>query len=201
MTSLEQIADQRIVAVIRAADQESGGQLAEALIQAGVGILEFTTTLPGAFELIAHYSRRADLLVGLGTAMSESDVNLGVKAGAQFIVSPHTSAEVVTATKKAGVLSIPGIATATEVAQAISLGADVLKLFPGGTYGPGHLRSLRDPFPHQTWMVTGGVTPATLGEWISAGATAFGLGGPLTAGGVGDVARRVGEFRSALAPL
>jgi 2-dehydro-3-deoxyphosphogluconate aldolase / (4S)-4-hydroxy-2-oxoglutarate aldolase len=201
MTSLEQIEDQRIIAVIRAADQTSGGQLAEALIDAGVRILEFTTTLPGAFELITHYSQRSDLLVGLGTAMSESDVNLGVKAGARFIVSPHTSAEVVTTTKKAGLLSIPGVGTATEVAQAITLGADVLKLFPGGTYGPGHLRSLRDPFPHRTWMVTGGVTPTSLSDWIAAGASAFGLGGPLTAGGVGDVARRMAEFRASLAAL
>ena len=130
--------------------------------------------------------------------MNKKHVAKGKAAGAQFVISPHTSKEVIRATKKAGLISIPGVATPTDVANAIEYGADMMKFFPASSLTPGYLKSVRDPFPGQTWLATGGVTLESVEPWIKAGVTAFGLGGPLTSGGISEISKRVSDFQAAI---
>ena len=130
--------------------------------------------------------------------MSKKHVQNGKKAGAKFVISPHTSKEVIQATKKAELISIPGVATPTEIADAIRFGADLLKFFPASSLGPNYLKSVRDPFPSQTWLATGGVAITDIDTWVKAGCSGFGLGGPLTSGGVGEIAKRVADFKVAI---
>jgi 2-dehydro-3-deoxyphosphogluconate aldolase/(4S)-4-hydroxy-2-oxoglutarate aldolase len=94
---------------------------------------------------------------------------------------------------------MPGVATASEVAIALDSGADVLKLFPASTYGPSHLKALRDPFPGNLWCPTGGITLGSVDDWFAAGANLIGLGGPLTKGGLDKVNENVIAFTNAVA--
>jgi 2-dehydro-3-deoxyphosphogluconate aldolase/(4S)-4-hydroxy-2-oxoglutarate aldolase len=190
--------DSGLVAIIRSKSANEGREYAQALIEAGVELIEFTTTTPGAFDLIEEFSNKKSVQVGLGTAMNKKDVANGKKAGAKFVISPHTSKEVIRTTKKAGLISIPGVATPTEIADALRYGADMLKFFPASSLGPNYLKSVRDPFPGQTWLATGGVAIGDIDGWVKAGCSGFGLGGPLTSGGVAEIAKRVAEFKVAI---
>jgi 2-dehydro-3-deoxyphosphogluconate aldolase/(4S)-4-hydroxy-2-oxoglutarate aldolase len=190
--------DSGLVAIIRSKSANEGREYAQALIEAGVELIEFTTTTPDVFDLIEEFSNKKNVQVGLGTAMSKKHVQNGKKAGAKFVISPHTSKEVIQATKKAELISIPGVATPTEIADAIRFGADMLKFFPASSLGPNYLKSVRDPFPSQTWLATGGVAITDIDTWVKAGCSGFGLGGPLTSGGVGEIAKRVADFKVAI---
>jgi 2-dehydro-3-deoxyphosphogluconate aldolase/(4S)-4-hydroxy-2-oxoglutarate aldolase len=78
-----------------------------------------------------------------------------------------------------GRLAIPGVLTPSEVASALLLGADAVKLFPASTVGPAHMKALFGPFPGLRVVPTGGITIASAGTWLAAGAVAVGLGGEL----------------------
>ena len=190
--------DSGLVAIIRSKSANEGREYAQALIEAGVELIEFTTTTPDVFDLIEEFSNKKNVQVGLGTAMSKKHVQNGKKAGAKFVISPHTSKEVIQATKKAELISIPGVATPTEIADALRFGADMLKFFPASSLGPNYLKSVRDPCPSQTWLATGGVAITDIDTWVKAGCSGFGLGGPLTSGGVGEIAKRVADFKVAI---
>lgn len=193
---IDQFKSSSMMAIVRTSSAEEARKIGHALVDAGLNIVEFTTSCPEVFSIIEEFSQIRNLQVGLGTALSTVHVANAKAAGAKFIVSPNTDAEVIKATCNSGLLSIPGVASATEVALAIASGADALKLFPAATYGPGHLRALIDPFPNQMWVATGGITQASVTEWLRAGASAFGLGGPLLGGGLSDITRRVALFKN-----
>lgn len=187
-----------LVAIIRTKTTDQGREFAQAFVAAGVNLIEFTTTTPGVFDLIEEFAGLNNLDIALGTAMSKQDVENGKKAGAKIVVSPHTSEEVIKATKNAGLISVPGVATPTEIADALRFGADILKFFPASSLGMNFLKSVRDPFPGNTWMATGGIALADVEAWVAAGISGFGLGGPLTSGGASEISNRVQEFQKAI---
>jgi 2-dehydro-3-deoxyphosphogluconate aldolase/(4S)-4-hydroxy-2-oxoglutarate aldolase len=193
---IDELKSSAMMAIIRTTTAEAAKEIGHALVASGVSVVEFTTSCPEVFSIIEEFASIPTLHVGLGTALTTEHVASARKAGASFIVSPNTDEVVIRATTRAEMISIPGVATASEVALAISAGADALKLFPASTYGAGHLRALTDPFPGRVWVATGGITQESVPEWFRAGASAFGLGGPLLGGGVGEIARRVGLFKS-----
>ena len=187
-----------LIAIIRSKSANEGRYFAQAFVDAGVDLIEFTTTTPGAFDLIEEFSGIKNVQIALGTAMSKQDVENAKRAGAKIVISPHTSEEVIKATKSAGLISVPGVATPTEIADALSFGADILKFFPASSLGIGFLKSVRDPFPGNTWMATGGIALADVDAWVKAGISGFGLGGPLTSGGVSEIANRVKDFQKTI---
>jgi 2-dehydro-3-deoxyphosphogluconate aldolase / (4S)-4-hydroxy-2-oxoglutarate aldolase len=187
-----------LVAIIRTKTTDQGREFAQAFVAAGVNLIEFTTTTPGVFDLIEEFAGFNNVDIALGTAMSKQDVENGKKAGAKIVVSPHTSEEVIKATKNAGLISVPGVATPTEIADALRFGADILKFFPASSLGMNFLKSVRDPFPGNTWMATGGIALADVEAWVAAGISGFGLGGPLTSGGASEISNRVQEFQKAI---
>ncbi|MCX6426905.1 MAG: bifunctional 4-hydroxy-2-oxoglutarate aldolase/2-dehydro-3-deoxy-phosphogluconate aldolase [Actinomycetes bacterium] len=198
MNVIDRLISSGAVAIVRGPDQKTGQQIADAIVSAGLSCIEVTMTNPGAFEIITSLAKRDGVCVGVGTILDPADVLRAKNAGASFIVSPNTDPAVISATKSAGLLSIPGIASATDVAVALKAGADVLKLFPASTYGPGHLKALRDPFPGNIWCPTGGMTTTSVAEWFAAGASLVGLGGPLTKGGIGEIGNNVQGFLNAI---
>jgi 2-dehydro-3-deoxyphosphogluconate aldolase / (4S)-4-hydroxy-2-oxoglutarate aldolase len=187
-----------LVAIIRTKTTDQGREFAQAFVAAGVNLIEFTTTTPGVFDLIEEFAGLNHVDIALGTAMSKQDVENGKKAGAKIVVSPHTSEEVIKATKNAGLISVPGVATPTEIADALRFGADILKFFPASSLGMNFLKSVRDPFPGNTWMATGGIALTDIEAWVAAGISGFGLGGPLTSGGASEISNRVQEFQKAI---
>lgn len=201
MNVIDRLVESGAIAIVRTQDQQSGQLVSDAIVDAGLTCIEVTLTSPGALEIIASLASRPGVCVGVGTVLKPFDVSRARKAGATFVVSPNTNSEVIAATKREGLVSIPGVATASDVAIALDAGADVLKLFPAASYGPAHLKALRDPFPGNLWCPTGGLTVASIPEWFAAGATMVGLGGPLLKGGVEAIAANVSAFLAAIAAV
>ena len=198
MKTIDALLKYKIMGLVRTNDQATGQALAQAMVNAGIRAIEITLTTPGALDIVEKLSENKDLVVGVGTVISKEDVKSAEKAGAKFIVSPNTDTDVIDKTKSLAMVSMPGIATATEVGRALKAGADILKLFPASTYGPSHLKALRDPYPGQLWCPTGGISLGSVDDWFAAGANLIGLGGPLTKGGLGKVSENVTAFLNAV---
>lgn len=199
MKTLNSLLSHKLMALVRMDSKDKGQELADVLVAAGIKVIEITLTTPGAEKIIEKLVKNKELTVGAGTVLSTKDVKKAENAGAKFIVSPDTNEDVIKASKKLGLISMPGVATASEVATALDSGADVLKLFPASTYGPSHLKALRDPFPGNLWCPTGGITLSSVDDWFAAGANLIGLGGPLTKGGLDKVNENVIAFTNAVA--
>ena len=199
MKTLNSLLSHKLMALVRMDSKDKGQELADVLVAAGIKVIEITLTTPGAEKIIEKLAKNKELTVGAGTVLSTKDVKKAENAGAKFIVSPDTNEDVIKASKKLGLISMPGVATASEVAIALDSGADVLKLFPASTYGPSHLKALRDPFPGNLWCPTGGITLGSVDDWFAAGANLIGLGGPLTKGGLDKVNENVIAFTNAVA--
>jgi 2-dehydro-3-deoxyphosphogluconate aldolase/(4S)-4-hydroxy-2-oxoglutarate aldolase len=198
MKTVDALLKHKIMGLVRTNDQATGQAMADAMVSAGIRAIEITLTTPGALDIVEKLSDNKELIVGVGTVISKENVKSAEKAGARFIVSPNTDSDVIEKTKSLDMVSMPGVATATEVGEALKAGADILKLFPASTYGPAHLKALRDPYPGQFWCPTGGISLGSVDDWFAAGANLIGLGGPLTRGGLGKVSENVTAFLNAV---
>ena len=198
MKTIDKLLSEKMMTLVRSNSQSEGQALADAIVEAGVKVIEITLTTPGALKIIANLLKNKDLLVGAGTVRTVKDVKRVEDVGASFIVSPDTNEDVIAATKKLKLVSMPGVSTPTEVGIAEDAGADILKLFPATILGPDHLKMLREPFPGNRWCPTAGITLESIPKWFAAGADLVGLGGPLTKDGVSEVSRNVLAFRNAI---
>ena len=198
MKIIDKLLSEKMMTLVRSNSQVEGQSMADALVEAGVKVIEITLTTPGALKIIAKLLKNKDLLVGAGTVRTVKDVKRVEDVGASFIVSPDTNEDVIAATKKLKLVSMPGVSTPTEVGIAEDAGADILKLFPATILGPDHLKMLREPFPGNRWCPTAGITLESIPKWFAAGADLVGLGGPLTKDGVSEVSRNVLAFRNAI---
>ncbi len=167
-----------VVAVVRATSSDGLLDAFEALALGGVELVEVTTTVPGALELIAEAVARfgAGLHLGAGTVLDLATANAAIDAGASFVVSPAFDAEVVAQCRSRDAVAVPGCLTPTEVAAAMRSGPPFLKLFPGRVATPGYVRDLLGPFPTARFVPTGNVDLVTAPEYIGAGAAAVGVG-------------------------
>jgi 2-dehydro-3-deoxyphosphogluconate aldolase/(4S)-4-hydroxy-2-oxoglutarate aldolase len=176
-----------IIPVVRAASSDIAVRIAETLITAGIPVIEVTMTVPGALDAIATLVRRLGnaangqrVLIGAGTVTDAETARRAVVAGAEFIVSPCLVPEVIAVAAEQNVAVIPGALTPTEIFQAVSAGAELVKVFPAESMGgPAYLQALRGPFPNLSLVPTGGVTLRTIAEYLRAGAAAVGVGGEL----------------------
>ncbi len=184
-------------AILRGLAPEEALAVGEALVSAGMTILEVPLNSPRPLESIRLLAQRFGdgCLVGAGTVTTPRQVDEIGEAGGRLIVMPHGDAEVIAAAKRAGMVCMPGIATPTEGFAALRAGADALKLFPAELVGPPVLRAMRAVFPEQTiFLPVGGITPDNLLAFVQAGAGGFGLGSGLyrpgrSAAEVGERAR------------
>ena len=198
MKTVDRLISEKMMTLVRSNSQSEGQALADALVEAGVKVIEITLTTPGAHKIIEQLLKNKDLLVGAGTVRTVKEVKKLEDIGVSFIVSPNTNEDVIAATKKLNLVSMPGVSTPTEVAIAEESGADILKLFPATILGPDHLKMLREPFPGNRWCPTAGITLESIPRWFEAGADLVGLGGPVTKDGVSGVSKNVLAFRSAI---
>ena len=198
MKTIDKLLSEKMMTLVRSNSQSEGQALADALVEAGVKVIEITLTTPGAHKIIEKLLKNKDLLVGAGTVRTVKEVKKLEDIGVSFIVSPNTNEDVIAATKKLNLVSMPGVSTPSEVAIAEESGADILKLFPATILGPDHLKMLREPFPGNRWCPTAGITLDSIPKWFEAGADLVGLGGPVTKDGVSGVSKNVLAFRSAI---
>ncbi|BCB05194.1 bifunctional 4-hydroxy-2-oxoglutarate aldolase/2-dehydro-3-deoxy-phosphogluconate aldolase [Bacillus sp. KH172YL63] len=181
MNLVEFIKDEILVAVIREANPHTILPIAEALYEGGVKVLEITAETPKFTRLIEIVRDEMDgrVLTGAGTVLDPETARAAIMAGSEFIVSPSLNLDTVKMTKRYGIPSIPGALTPTEILTAFEHGADMIKVFPANTFGPGFVKSIHGPFPSIPLMVTGGINMDNLAEYLEAGALAVGLGGNL----------------------
>ncbi|AYV73486.1 bifunctional 2-keto-4-hydroxyglutarate aldolase/2-keto-3-deoxy-6-phosphogluconate aldolase [Bacillus sp. PK3-056] len=182
---LAKMKEEKIVAVIRAQNIEQGLRVSEAIRQGGIKFLELTMTIPGALDVIKKLADKyagEDVIVGAGTVLDPETARLAILAGAKFIVGPNLSPEVITMCHRYRVAVMPGVMSPTEALTAIELGADVIKVFPGGAFGPSIVKDFKGPLPQGNFMPSGGVTVENAAEWIKNGAYAIGTGSSLTKG-------------------
>lgn len=186
-----------LVGILRGVKPDEVLEIATAVRDAGIGIVEVPLNSPAPLDSIARLqSMRADLVSGAGTVVSVVDVDTVIDAGGSIIVSPNTDAAVIRRAIERGAVPLPGVGTATEAFAALAAGARILKLFPAASYGTGHLKALGAVLPTGATIVpVGGVGPAQMAEWWAAGARGFGLGSDLYRPGM--TAAEVGERAAA----
>ncbi|WP_217136307.1 bifunctional 4-hydroxy-2-oxoglutarate aldolase/2-dehydro-3-deoxy-phosphogluconate aldolase [Leucobacter chinensis] len=205
--TLQQISGHGIIAVVRASTSQRALFASRVLIESGIRAIEVTYTVPDASGVISELRDEygAEAVIGAGTLTSVANVDNAISAGAQFLVSPGHSTAVTAAAVESEVLTMIGAFTASEVMAVLDAGADIVKFFPGGLAGPAGIRALAGPFPDAKIVPTGGVSPANLGDWFSAGAVAVGAGSDLAPSAAveqGDAAvlqARATSFTEALA--
>ncbi|SFC43291.1 2-keto-3-deoxy-phosphogluconate aldolase [Halobiforma haloterrestris] len=175
----DRIAEGGVVAVLRGVGEDDIVPVARALHEGGVAAIEITADGDFAREKMAAVSREladTDAVVGAGTVLDAATAESMVDAGAEFVVSPHLDVDVVRTCNRHGVLAAPGIMTPTEAVTAMEAGADVLKLFPASTVGPGHIGAIKGPLGDVDVIPTGGISAENAGEYLEAGALAVGAG-------------------------
>lgn len=175
---LNAILDAGLIAIIRLKDAAALESAALAIHGGGVHVIEFTLNSPGALDAIR--ATRAELpgaIIGAGTVLTAEQAEAATDAGAQLIVSPNTKREVIEAAQAGGAVAVPGAYTPNEIAAAMDLGADLVKLFPAKGLGPQYLREVRGPLDNAQIVPTGGVTVDSIADYFDAGAAAVAVGG------------------------
>ena len=150
----------------------------ETLWGAGIPVAEITMTTPGAIDVIRTVAQAfPEMAVGAGTVLDAETAKRCLDAGARFITSTGMVAAVIEETLRAGVVSIPGALTPTEVIACWQAGANFVKIFPVAAVGGDlYVRSLKLPLPEVKIIAAGGVTQQNAVHFIRAGASALGLG-------------------------
>lgn len=177
--------------------------IGEALIDTGFTLIEVPLNSPEPLESIAllakAFSDRA--VIGAGTVLRVAEVADVQRAGGTMIISPNTNTEVIAATRRADLVSLPGAATPSEAFGALDAGATALKLFPAEGASPAVLKAMRAVLPSDVRVLpVGGITADTLAPWLNAGAAGFGLGSALYKPGrtPAEVAAQARRFMEAL---
>jgi len=167
-----------IIPAVRVASAEDAVFAAQSVFHGGIGVVELTMTIPGAFDVIAELARTSpELIVGAGTVLDPDTARRCLDAGAAFLTSPALDLRIVEFGAKHNVLVIPGALTPTEVASASAAGAGLIKIFPCAPLGgPSYIKALKAPFPHVALIASGGVNQKTASDFIRAGAVALGIG-------------------------
>jgi 2-dehydro-3-deoxyphosphogalactonate aldolase len=201
--------DPPLVAILRGIEPDEAPAIGAALVVAGIRALELPLNSSHPFESLRRLSASLpdDIALGAGTVLSVDSVERAAASGAMFIVAPNFDAAVVRATKRAAVMSMPGVATPSEAFAALAAGADILKLFPGEQMPPAIVKAWRAVMPAGTRLFpVGGVNVDNLGAYIAAGADGFGIGSALYRPGASpdsvgaEALRFVAAFRACARP-
>jgi 2-dehydro-3-deoxyphosphogluconate aldolase/(4S)-4-hydroxy-2-oxoglutarate aldolase len=180
-TLIEQLAQAKIVAIIRGIEDDKADATAQALADGGIVFLEVTLNTDGALNMIARFKEKhgAKLRIGAGTVLNLAMAKEAAAAGAEYILSPNLDEEVIYYALEQGIDVWPGTMTPTEIVRAYEAGAPAVKVFPMGSLGVNYLKEIRAPLNHIPMIATGGVDLHNIHEFLNAGAIAVGLGGNL----------------------
>jgi 2-dehydro-3-deoxyphosphogluconate aldolase/(4S)-4-hydroxy-2-oxoglutarate aldolase len=180
------MAEQGMVPLFYHADVELGKQVLAACYKGGARLLEFTSRGDFAHEVFGELNKFCasdlpEMIMGVGSVTDAAAASLYMQLGANFIVTPVLREDIALVCNRRKVLWSPGCGSLTEIARAEELGCEIVKLFPGGTYGPDFIKNISAPQPWTQIMPTGGVSPTeeNLKGWFDAGAVCVGMGSKL----------------------
>jgi len=168
-----------LIAILRGLAAADAARVGSALYETGLRTLEVPLNSPDPLRAIEVLRSElpGDARVGAGTVLTTAQVRSVHDAGGQIVVSPNVDADVVRETVALGMDSYPGVATITEAFTAVHAGAGAVKLFPSSQVGIDGMKAWRAVLPaHVELVPVGGIGPASLGAWVEAGATGFGIG-------------------------
>ena len=167
-------------------DIEISKQVVKACYDGGARLLEFTARGDFAHEVFGELNKfvlehMPEMIMGVGSVTDAASASRFMALGANFIVTPVLREDIALVCNRRKVLWSPGCGSLTEIARAEELGCEVVKLFPGGIYGPDYVKAIKGPQPWTSIMPTGGVSPTkeNLEAWFKAGVTCVGMGSKL----------------------
>lgn len=164
----EFIAAHRLLPVIEIQDVAQAAPLAEALIAGGLPVAEVTFRSKAAPDAIRKMAENQALCVGAGTIINVEQAELAISCGAKYLVSPGCFPKVIEYSLSKGIPIFPGVATPTDIGNAIACGIEVVKFFPAEAYGGlNTLKSLAGPFPQVKFVPTGGISEKNLGSYLA----------------------------------
>ena len=167
-------------------DLELSKKVLKACYDGGARLMEFTARGDFAHEVFGELTKYAvanlpGMIMGVGSVTDGAAASLYMQLGANFIVTPVLREDIAVVCNRRKVLWSPGCGSLTEISRAEELGCEIVKLFPGSTYGPGFVKAIRGPQPWTSIMPTGGVNTSeeNLSGWFDAGVTCVGMGSQL----------------------
>lgn len=184
---IKQVEAQKVIAILRGVEPEKCLETAKALYKGGIRMIEVTFNQKNvekqketveSIRLISEYFQ-GNVFVGAGTVTTVALVEIAAGAGAQYIISPDTSQEVIKRTRELGLVSMPGALTPTEILNAHKWGADFVKLFPIGSFGTDYIKAIKAPINHIHLLAVGGVNENNITDFLDAGCCGAGIGGNL----------------------
>lgn len=167
-------------------DIEISKRVVKAVYDGGARLLEFTARGDFAHEVFGALNKYVlkelpGMIMGVGSVTDAASASRYMALGANFIVTPVLREDIALICNRRKVLWSPGCGSLTEIARAEELGCEIVKLFPGGIYGPDFVKAIKGPQPWTSIMPTGGVSPTkeNLESWFNAGVTCVGIGSKL----------------------
>lgn len=178
------IQKEKIIVILRGLNRSQLLKTVDAMEKGGIRLCEVTFSASGnpSDEETGEYIKeladtfRGKVHIGAGTVLTERQVEIAAKAGAEYIISPDTNTDVIRKTKELGLVSIPGALTPSEATQANRAGADFVKLFPNSEFHPSYLKAISVPLSHIRFLAVGGINEDNLIEYLHSGAVGVGIG-------------------------
>ncbi|MDA9886681.1 bifunctional 4-hydroxy-2-oxoglutarate aldolase/2-dehydro-3-deoxy-phosphogluconate aldolase [Flavobacteriaceae bacterium] len=183
---VQQMEESGMVPLFYHQDIDVAKAVLKACYDGGARLMEFTSRGDFAIEIFNQLIKYAiaklpGMILGVGSVTDAAAASQYMLSGANFIVTPVFREDIAVVCNRRKVLWSPGCGSLTEIAQAEEMGCEVVKLFPGSTYGPGFVKAIKGPQPWTSIMPTGGVSTdeANLKGWFDAGVTCVGMGSQL----------------------
>lgn len=168
-----------LIAILRGIKPEETADIIGVLVDAGLTAIEIPLNSPEPFRSIeiAAKAAPADCLIGAGTVLTVEDVDRLDSAGGRLLVTPNVEPAVISRGRDKGMVTMPGVFTATEALAAARAGATGLKFFPAGVLGASGITAIRAVLPPELVIAAvGGVSDKNFADYTKAGILAFGLG-------------------------
>ena len=174
----------KVVAIIRGMAPEICVKLAKAYQEGGIRLVEVTFNQVGNLDdtvtaIKAIKAAFPDMHVGAGTVITDAQLDLAIEAGAEFIVTPNCNPAIIRKAKDAGLVTMPGTITPTDMVVAHEAGADYVKVFPVRVLGPAYIKDVLAPLKHLKLIAVGGVSPDNAADYIKAGCVGIAASGSL----------------------
>lgn len=185
---LDRLNQYKIIAILRGVPVEQTADVAQALYDGGIRLLEITFNQKSAARLEdtktairAVKEKLGDkMTIGAGTVMSVEEVHAAKEGGAEFALAPNVDEKVIKEIVNCGMEAIPGAMTPSEIADSYKWGASVVKLFPAGNLGLAYCKAVMAPINHVPMIAVGGVDDKNLADFLKAGFVGAGIGSSLT---------------------
>lgn len=180
---ISEIMEEKIIVILRGLNRDQLIKTVDAMVKGGIRFCEVTFSSigsPSDEEIGENIKALCEIYkgkvhFGAGTVLTERQVEIAAKSGAEYIISPDTNAEVIRKTRELGLVSIPGAMTPSESTFANRLGADFVKLFPNSELKASYLKAIAVPLSHIRFFAVGGINLENVADYFQAGAVGVGI--------------------------